>query len=265
MRPRRRRRGRCPRPTSRARARRRRPGAPAAWRFAQTGAPSSPTGAHALVHGDAAAHERLGVEVARAEARAAGGGPADREPGDGLAQAAPRVELDRPRREAAGGEHDGVGRQLPHPRRLAHPHAGHAPGGDLDAHRVRAQHEAAPGLGQRRGEGALQAHARARTAAPSGPRRPAPRAGPGGRPTPRPPARARPPPAATTVSPGSMRGRSSSASRRRSAGSSSPRAWTGPATSARPGRADQPTSTARASTRPPGRSARLRFSATSPG
>ena len=240
--------------------------APAAWRFAQTGAPSSSDRPHALVDGDAAAHERLGVEVARAQARAAGGGPADRQPGHGLAQAAARVELDRPRREAAGGEHDGVGRQRPHPRRLAHPHAGHAPGGDLDARpRPGPARARPPAAASAAVSGALQAHARdaRRHRRHLGDRRAEqllevlPRLGGPLEPDhrrqqdglPRLDARAAAPRPGVAARPGRR-------ARARAPGRPRPRARAAP---------DQPTSTGRASTAPPGRSARLRFSATSAG
>ena len=64
------------------------------------------------------------------------------------------------RREAAGGEHDGVGRQRPRPRRLAHPHAGHAAEAPSTPDRVRARAPAGPRpRASAAVSGPLQAHA----------------------------------------------------------------------------------------------------------
>ena len=211
--------------------------------------------------------QRLVVEVARAErgspARAGTGRPATVS-----RSAAARVELDAPRGEAAGGQHDGVGRQRPGARRLVHPHAAHPAVRALEAHGRRAQHEVArrPRAARRRARAA--AACPAPTAGWSAPRRPARRAGPGGRSRPRPAAPARPSPGSSDES---RRARSAAAARRPAGAARPGRRGRGraPAPPRRPspGRADQPTSTARALDRGALRQvgAALRLSARSAG
>ena len=245
--------------------------APAACRLSHTARAVPVHRAQRLVHRDAGAHQRLVVEVARAERAARpGGGPVTGSPATVSRRAPCESSSMPPGREAARGEHHGVGRQRPGPGRGAHAHARHA------ARRLPPRPTAGgPSTSRPPGGGAaaveqrvLEAHPRHGGRQAWGSRRRAPRAAPAGRPTPR-PARSRPSTAGSaTVSPGSSCGRSSSASARRSAGSSRPRAMHRPAPR-RPGRAaadvaDLQRAAPRRGRRPAGRP-RGRLSASSEG
>ena len=241
MPPRTRRRWRCPRRDFSRHGSAPATSAPAAWRLAHTAAPPRSSGRMRVVHRQAGAHQRLVVEVARAEARRARAGgrpPAGRRPSRVRAPcesssmppaakppvASTTASAGSARVRAASRTRTPVTR--PPAALHAHGRAGPAAGSPPAARSGRrAAASAAACPAPTGGRVGISDHRRAQPLLQVVPRL-------AGR------VQARPPPAA----PRSRRARSAGAARRRArarrAGSSRPRACTGPATSARPGRAD---------------------------